>query len=52
MFIRACREVGAGAGHPQMPGRAVGQGQEGGRKGYWGGEPLRPPGPSFASAKM
>lgn len=25
MFV--CMEVGAGAGHPQMPGRAAGQGR-------------------------
>lgn len=37
-------EVGTsihGAGHPQMPGRPMGQGQAGGR-GYWRGEPLKP----------
>lgn len=47
----ACMEGGAGAGHPEMAGRAVGQQQAGGRRSYWGREPLRPPVPSFASAK-
>lgn len=42
-------EVGAGAGHPQMPAKAASQCQVGG---YWQGELLRPPVPCFASAKM
>lgn len=39
--VCACEggEAAAGAGQPQMTGRAVGQSQAGGRRGSWGCEP-------------